>query len=87
MLRLIRIAAPWIIMGIVLAGPRAALACAACSGRSDDTMAHALNAAVLTLLAVVLFVMGAVLGSVATLIRRAVRHPLGPPSMPGGVVQ
>lgn len=85
--RTIGTAAPWIFAGVVLAAPRAAFACAACTGRGDDAMAQGLNAAVLTLLSVLLLVLGSVAGSVAYLIRRTVKHPLAPPSVPGGVAQ
>ncbi|MGH7135953.1 MAG: hypothetical protein ACREHD_09450 [Pirellulales bacterium] len=78
---------PWIVMGIVFAAPRWAPACAACSGRSDDTVAQGLNAAVFTLLAVLLVVVGALVGSLAYLIRRAAKHPLALPGVSEGVVR
>lgn len=87
MLRSIKYQALWIVFGVVLAAPRGAFACAACSGRSDDATAQGLNAAVLTLLAVLLLVLGALVGSLACLVRRAVKHPLVPPGVPRGVVQ
>jgi hypothetical protein len=87
-MRTITIRVPGIIIGLllVLAAPRATFACAACAGRSDDAMTQGLNAAVLTLLAVLLVVLGAVIGSVAYLIRRAVKRPLALPTVPRGVV-
>lgn len=77
----------WVVMSILFASPRWAFACAACSGRSDDTMAQGLNAAVLTLLAVLLMVLGAIVGSLAYLIRRAAKHPLALPIVAEGVVR
>jgi hypothetical protein len=74
-------------MDFMLAAPRATFDCAACSGRSDDAMAQGLNAAVFTLLVVLLLVLGAIVGSLAYLIRRAAKHPLARPGVPGGVVQ
>lgn len=76
---------PCIVMCVVLTTPRATLACAACSGRSDDAMALGLNAAVLTLLAVLLTVLGALVGSLTYLIHRAAKHPLALNGMPEGV--
>lgn len=73
-------------MSIVLAMPRSALACAACTGRSDDAVAQGLNAAVLTLLLVLLVVLGAFVSSMAYLIRRAAKHPLALPAVKEGAV-
>jgi hypothetical protein len=67
---------PWIVMSIVLVAPRSTFACAACTGRSDDTVAQGLNAAVLTLLLVLLVVLGSFVSFLAYLIRRAAKHPL-----------
>lgn len=78
---------PWIIASIVLSAPRVASACAACSGRIDDATAQGLNAAVFTMLAVLLLVLGAIVGSLAYLIRREAKHPLAPPGVPEGVVR
>lgn len=72
---------PWIAMSLALAAPQPALACAACSGRSDDAVAQGLNAAILTLLAVLLAVLGAFLSSLIYLICRARSHA---PALPGG---
>jgi hypothetical protein len=86
MLKLTKHSFPWLVMSIVLAAPRCALACAACSGRSDDTVVQGLNAAVLTLLAVLLVVLGGLLGALAYLIRRAAKHPLAMPGVTEGGV-
>lgn len=87
MLGIIKNKVLWVVVSIVLAAPRWALACAACSGRSDDAVARGLNAAVLTMLAVLLAVLGALVGSLAYLSRRAATHPLAPPGIPEGVVR
>lgn len=87
MLRVVANKTLWFVMGIVLVAPRWAFACAACSGRSDDAMAQGLNAAVLTLLAVLLAVLGAFVGFLAYLIRRAAKHPLALPGISEGVVR
>ena len=86
MLRIVTNKALWLAMGVVLATPHCALACAACSGRSDDTVVQGLNAAIATLLAVLLVVLGSIVGSVAYLIRRGAKHPLALPGVPKGVV-
>jgi hypothetical protein len=75
-----------IVMGIVLAAPQSAFACAACTGRSDDAAAVGLNAAVFTLLLVLLVVYGAIGCSLAYLIRRAAKHPLALPDEQEGQV-
>lgn len=72
---------PWIIMTIMLAVPRSTFACAACSGRSDDTAAQGLNAAVITLLLVLLMVLGAFVGFLAYLVCLAAKHPLALPGV------
>jgi hypothetical protein len=87
MLRTVKNHVPLIVMSFMLAGPRTALACSACVGRSDDAATQGLNAAVLTLLTVLLVVLGAAGGFLAYMVRRSVKHPLALPSMPGGVVQ
>jgi len=76
-----------IITGVLLAAPRATSACSVCMGRADDAATQGLNAAVLTLLTALLLVVGTVVGFVAHLIRRSVKHPLAVPGAPGGVVQ
>lgn len=75
------------VIAIVLAAPRCAWACAACSGRSDDMVAQGLNAAVLTLMGVLVVVLGTIVGSLAYLMRRAAKHPLALPGVPEGVVR
>jgi hypothetical protein len=87
MTRAIKIQLPLIIMSILLAAPRPAFSCSVCMGRGDDAMTQGLNAAILTLLAALLLVQGGVVGFLAYLIRRSVKHPLAPPSMPRGVAQ
>lgn len=77
----------WIVMSLVLAAPQSAWACAACSGRSDDTMAQGLNAAVLTMLVVLLMVLAIFVGFMAYLIRRAATHPLAAIGAQGGTVK
>lgn len=74
---------PWIVMSIVLAAPQSVFACAACTGRSDDTAAQGLNAAVFTLLLMLLALYGAFISCFVYLIRRAVKHPLLPPDVQG----
>lgn len=78
---------PLVVMVLVLAAPRSTFACAACSGRSDDLAAQGLNAAVFTLLTVLLAVLGAFVCSLIYLIRRAAKHPLALPDVPEGVVR
>lgn len=77
----------WAVASILLAAPRSAFACAACTGRSDDAAVQGLNAAIFTMLAVLLVVLGAFLSFMAYLVRRAAKHPLALPSAPGGTVQ
>ncbi len=84
MLNIIKNKSPWIAMSVVLAVPQSAWACAACAGRSDDVMAQGLNAAVATMMAVLLCVLGSLLGFMAYLIRRAAKHPLTMASAHGG---
>lgn len=77
---------PWIVISIVFSAPRSTFACAACTGRSDDAVAEGLNAAVLTLLLVLLAVLGAFVSFLAYLIRRASKHPLPLPDVQEGAV-
>ncbi len=72
---------------MLLAAPRSSFACAACTGRSDDAVARGLNAAVLTLLLVLLVVLGAFVSFLIYLIRRAARHPLALAGTPEGAVR
>ena len=76
-----------VVVILVLAAPRTIFACAACSGRSDDLAAQGLNAAVFTLLTVLLAVLSAFVCSLIYLIRRAAKHPLALPEVPEGVVR
>ena len=87
MLRIVKNQSPLIVMCLLLALPRAAFACSVCMGRSDDVATQGLNAAVLTLLGVLLLVLSAVVGSIVVLIRRAIEHPMVQPHGPRGVVQ
>lgn len=87
MLKIITNKISWIVMSMVFAAPRWALACAACSGRSDDTVVQGLNAAIATLLAVLLVVLGSIVGCLLYLIRRAAKHPLALPGIPEGMVR
>lgn len=85
--RIIRNRVPLILVSIMLAAPQATFACSACIGRSDDVAVQGLNAAVLTLAAALVLVLGGFAGFTACLIRRSIKHPLALPTMPGGVAQ
>jgi hypothetical protein len=87
MLRTARSLVPLLLTGVLLAAPRAAVACSACIGRSDDTAVQGLNAAVVTLSGALALVLGMFAGFIACLVRRAVKRPLALPRLPGGVVQ
>ncbi|MEZ6148938.1 MAG: hypothetical protein R3C09_02345 [Pirellulaceae bacterium] len=87
MTRLIKNKILWIAISGVLAVPQSAWGCAACAGRSDDVMAQGLNAAVLTMMAVLLTVLGSLLGFMAYLIRRAAKHPLTMVGAQGGTAK
>jgi hypothetical protein len=77
---------PWLVISIVFAAPRSAFACAACTGRSDDAVAQGINAAVLTLLLVLLVVLGAIVSFLVYLIHRAAKHPLALPDVQEGAM-
>ncbi len=85
--RFIKKQVPLLIMILMLAAPQATFACSACMGRGDNATTRGLNAAIFTLLASLMLVLGSIVGFLANLIRRSVKHPLALPSMPGGVVQ
>jgi hypothetical protein len=85
--RVIKTRLPVLIFGLFLAAPRAAFACSACVGRSDDAVTKGLNAAVLTLMAALLLVMGPLVGLLVCVIRHSVKHPLARPGVPAGVVR
>ncbi|HVX62641.1 MAG TPA: hypothetical protein VHC19_18625 [Pirellulales bacterium] len=85
MLKIAKNIVPGMAMSLVLAASQSAFACAACSGRSDDAVAQGLNAAILTLLSVLLAVLGAFLSSLISLIRRAGNHPPALPGAPEGI--
>lgn len=76
----------WIVMSIVFAAPRSAFACAACTGRSDDAVAQGINAAVFTLLFVLLVVLGGIVSFLVYLIHRAAKHPLALPDAPASAI-
>ena len=56
---------------IVAAAPRSALACATCFGKSDSDLAKAMNWGIVSLLAVVVFVLGGIAAFFIYLARRA----------------
>ena len=85
--RIIKSQLPLLVAIIMLAAPRMTFACSVCMGRSDDAATQGLNAAVLTLLATLLLVLGTVAGFLVHLIRRSINRPLALPSMPRGAVQ
>jgi hypothetical protein len=85
--RITKVLVPLIVMGLRLAAPRTTSACSVCMGGGDDVATAGLNAAVLTLLASLLVVMGTFVGFIALLIRQSVKHPLTRPGASGGVVQ
>lgn len=74
MLKVVKSVIPWIVISLVLAATQSAFACAACSGRSDDAVAQGLNAAILTMLSVLLAVLGTFISTLIYLIRRAGNH-------------
>jgi hypothetical protein len=87
MSRFIKTQVPLLIMGLMLAAPRVTFACSACMGRGDNSTTQGLNAAILTLLGTLTLVLGSVVGFIAYLIQRSVKHPLAVPSTPGGVAR
>jgi heme/copper-type cytochrome/quinol oxidase subunit 2 len=56
---------------LLLAAPRAALACPVCFGQSDAPMAKAMNMGIMLMLVVVLTVLGGFISFIVTLVRRA----------------
>jgi hypothetical protein len=78
---------PLLIAGLAVAAPRAASACSVCMGGSDSAATQGLNAAIFTLLATLMVVLGSVAGFIAYLIRRSIKHPLALPGTPTGVAQ
>lgn len=82
MRRIMRHLVATMITGVLLGAPRTTFACSVCMGRGDDTATQGLNAAVLTLLAVLLVVLGSVVGFLVYLIRRSLKHPLALPGTP-----
>jgi hypothetical protein len=70
---------------ILLAAPRATIACSVCMGSGDDPATRGLNAAVVTLLAALLIVLTPIAGFMGYLARRAVTNPLTPPEARRGV--
>ena len=56
------------------AAPQSALACATCFGKSDSDLAKAMNWGILSLLAVVVFVLGGIAAFFIYLARRAAKN-------------
>lgn len=56
---------------LLVASPRAALACPVCFGQSDDPMARAMNMGILLMLGVVVGVLGGFAAFIVNLARRA----------------
>jgi hypothetical protein len=62
-----------LITAVLLAAPRAALACPVCFGQNDSPLAVAMNQGILLMLGVVALVLGAFASFFVVLIRRANR--------------
>jgi hypothetical protein len=62
-----------LIAAVLLAAPRAALACPVCFGQNDSPLAVAMNQGILLMLGVVALVLGAFASFFVVLIRRANR--------------
>jgi hypothetical protein len=62
-----------LITAVLLAAPRAALACPVCFGQNDSPLAVAMNQGILLMLGVVALVLGAFASFFIVLIRRANR--------------
>jgi hypothetical protein len=60
-----------VITAVLLAAPRAALACPVCFGQNDSPLAVAMNQGILLMLGVVALVLGAFASFFIVLIRRA----------------
>ena len=56
---------------LLLAAPRAALACPVCFGQSDAPMAQAMNMGIMLMLVVVVAVLGGFASFIISLVRRA----------------
>ncbi len=56
---------------LLLAAPRAALACPVCFGQSDAPMAQAMNMGIMLMLVVVVAVLGGFAAFIVSLVRRA----------------
>jgi hypothetical protein len=56
---------------VLLAAPRAALACPVCFGQSDAPMAQAMNKGIMLMLVVIVAVLGGFASFIVTLVRRA----------------
>jgi hypothetical protein len=71
---------------LMAAAPQSALACATCFGKSDSDLARAMNWGILSLLAVVVFVLGGIAAFFIYLARRAAMtdgtEPPAPQSLP-----
>ena len=72
-MKAIRQCAP--LAALVMAGaPQSVLACATCFGKSDSDLAKAMNWGILSLLAVVVFVLGGIAAFFIYLARRAAKN-------------
>ena len=67
-----------ILIWLAVSAPHAGRACAVCAGNSDAPMAAGLNGGILGLLAVVLVVLGWIVGFFVYLARRAAREASAP---------
>jgi hypothetical protein len=56
---------------LILAAPRAAMACPVCFGQSDAPMAKAMNQGILLMLVVIVAVLGVFASFIVSLVRRA----------------
>ena len=64
--------------------PQPLLACAACFGKSDDSLARGMNMGIFALLFVVVSVLAGLASFAVFLARRSARFPLSPPSAGSG---
>jgi len=64
---------PLIVIWVLLNGTHAALACTACYGQSDSSLAKGMNAGIYVLLGFVGLVLSAVAGFFVFIVRRATR--------------
>ena len=76
----------FIVAALLLAAPRAALACPVCFGQSDSPMAFATNAGIWMMLAVVVLMLAGFASFFVYLIRRANRLAQAERARSGGYV-